>query len=257
MTASDEVVGNLKQQLRPVVIDDVTYYVAEGDLLLTEARLAAYADGGQANTPRPPRRKRDELVGVLRGGRIVRWKPGLELTYTIRKSSFTEANYKTVRGAMQRATQAWEATCGVSFVHRVELDDGDGDGALFRVRQVDTGGRLIAAAFFPDEPAARRQLIIDPSFYTTSFDQDGVLRHELGHVLGFRHEHIRPEASALCPKEDLANTINLSLEYDPKSVMHYFCGGVGSKELAISETDVIAAQRVYGPPLAEVEDIAG
>jgi hypothetical protein len=30
--------------------------------------------------------------------------------------------------------------------------------------------------------------------------------------------------------------------------MHYFCGGVGSTELAITELDKAGSQKVYGPP---------
>jgi len=74
-----------------------------------------------------------------------------------------------------------------------------------------------------------------------------VLRHELGHVLGWRHEQIRSEAPAICPDEDTANTVDLT-QYDPQSVMHYFCGGVGSRDLAITDVDKIGSQKVYGLP---------
>jgi hypothetical protein len=38
-------------------------------------------------------------------------------------------------------------------------------------------------------------------------------------------------------------------KYDPTSVMHYFCGGLGTNELKISALDRKGAQQVYGPPL--------
>jgi hypothetical protein len=109
---------------------------------------------------------------------------------------------------------------------------------------------FIAAAFFPNDPINRRRVLIDPSYFTTTFNQVGVLRHELGHVLGFRHEHIRSGAPAACPDEDPGRVIDLT-QYDPRSVMHYFCGGVGSRELAISDLDREGSQRVYGPPLSD------
>jgi hypothetical protein len=94
---------------------------------------------------------------------------------------------------------------------------------------------------------------IDPSFFvpTLPFDRVGVLRHELGHVLGFRHEHIRSGAPPICPDEATHHTIDLT-QYDPQSVMHYFCGNVGSKQLAITAVDRAGARLVYGPPDREV-----
>ncbi|UTW61819.1 hypothetical protein KFE98_17670 [bacterium SCSIO 12741] len=77
------------------------------------------------------------------------------------------------------------------------------------------------------------------------------MRHELGHVLGFRHEHIRSGAPAKCPNENTSGTINLT-QYDPRSVMHYFCGQVGSKDLSFTDVDVRGAQKVYGPPLQQL-----
>src|SRR5688572_26437 len=126
MTTLEESVAQLKQRLRSIAIDGRTYYLAEGDLVLTEERLATYVDGGQANAPLPPDLRRDELVGILRNGKIVRWKPGLILSYTIVRSTFSEASYKLVRGAMQRATAAWSEICGVTFRHELERDGGDG-----------------------------------------------------------------------------------------------------------------------------------
>jgi hypothetical protein len=69
----------------------------------------------------------------------------------------------------------------------------------------------------------------------------------LGHVLGFRHEHIRSGAPADCPQEGTSDAINLT-EYDPRSVMHYFCGGIGTQEMKLTEVDRQGAQAVYGPP---------
>ncbi len=175
--------------------------------------------------------EREPLVGIVDDeGRMVRWKKGLVLTYNVLKRSFaSDAQYQTVVQAMRVATADWEAACGVNFKHLSDLDGGVAPGSpasLFRVQAVDAGGRFIAMAFFPNEPLARRAVVIDPSFFspTLRFDRTGVLRHEFGHVLGFRHEHIRSEAPAICPDETTGNTINLS-DYDPRSVMHYFCGG--------------------------------
>ena len=151
-------------------------------------------------------------------------------------------------------------TCGVDFEYAGEHDGhatpSDSPATIdpdlvFTVRYVDAGGQFIAAAFFPTYPPARRRVLIDPSYYAPDlrFDPVGVLRHELGHVLGFRHEHIRSGAPAVCPDEGTEDLVELTA-YDPQSVMHYFCGGVGSSELRITEVDREGAQKLYGPPLA-------
>lgn len=60
-----------------------------------------------------------------------------------------------------------------------------------------------------------------------------VALRQLGHVLGFRHEHIRKEAPAICPDEDIDNILPITV-YDLQPVMHYFCGGAGKLEMDFS-----------------------
>lgn len=74
-----------------------------------------------------------------------------------------------------------------------------------------------------------------------SFDKTGVLRHELGHVLGYRHEHIGNVPGC--------NTEGVSWErltpYTPNSVMHYFCGGAGSFDLSLRDLDKAGHRCLY------------
>lgn len=246
-----ETVDQLKARLRSVPIGQRTFYVAEGDLLLDETQLETFVSSSEP--PAPPVAAPKELVGIVDGGKIVRWRPGTILSYCI-LDGFTQAQKAEITAQMQEATADWEATCGVQFEHRSQHDGAKTKpiDVLFSVRLVDAGGKFIAAAFFPNDPPDRREIAIDPSHFTqTTFTPAGVLRHELGHVLGVRHEHIVSQAPALCPKEPLDHTIQLN-DYDPRSVMHYFCGGVGSKTLEITEKDRIAAQLLYGLPLSAV-----
>jgi hypothetical protein len=198
-----------------------------------------------------------KLIGVAQDGKLVRWAPGVVLSYYVAKETFDGDQYAEVRSNMAEATGDWMDTCGVRFQHLPDLDQDPALRArtksLFQVRSFNAGGRFIALAFFPNDPVVRRRVLVDGSYFNANlrFDRVGVLRHELGHVLGFRHEHIRSGAPPDCPAESLADTIELTTQYDPQSVMHYFCGGVGDPDLAITDLDRDGARKLYGPPLAE------
>jgi hypothetical protein len=70
------------------------------------------------------------------------------------------------------------------------------------------------------------------------------MAHELGHVLGFRHEHTRPEAAA-CFEDDNYRPLT---PYDSASVMHYpQCNGT-SEALAFTAIDAQGIAALYGAP---------
>jgi len=260
---------------RMVLVDNEVFTVVEGDLVLDDDQKDLWQEAQTAKNSQSTFQLRAEalglgeaaltersgmtsyLVGIMQDGKLVRWPPRTVLTYCVLVNTFPRREwYEEVVANMQRATAAWEAVCGVQFRYVPELDTSGSvrpPGVLFPVRYISAGGAFIAASFFPNDPTNRRRMLIDPSYFTTTFDHVGVLRHELGHVI-FRHEHIRSGAPAICPHEDTTGTINLT-NYDPRSVMHYFCGGVGSKKLEITEVDRTGAQRLYGPPLSTFQDV--
>jgi hypothetical protein len=249
--------SRLSRDSKRVAIQGRSFYVVEGDLLLDEIQLAEYALRKESGTDVPVVETTTgdgpaKLLGISVEGKTLRWRPGKILSFYVARETFPDsAKYEIVRDRIRAATEDWMAVCGIAFEYRSELDEkpANRSTALFGISYVDVGGQFIAAAFFPDDPADRRMIIIDPSYFSPNlgFDKTGVLRHELGHVLGFRHEHIRSGAPAVCPGEPLYDTVELG-DYDPRSVMHYFCGGVGSAELEITELDRTGAQKLYGPP---------
>lgn len=268
---SERLFDKLQKHSKKIVIDGETYWRLEGDMLVDEDQLRHYAQQREAlATARSAAREAGvalvanaELVGITEGGKIVRWRPGTELSYCVLRQTFSvgsDPGYQLVVDSVKRATADWENTCGVKFTYKPELDGNDSlrpAGVQFVVREFQADGDFIASAFFPQDPVNRWRVLIDPSFYAPDlrFNKVGVLRHELGHVLGFRHEHIRSEAPPGCPDEDTYGTINLG-DYDPESVMHYFCGKVGSDSLAITALDKRGAQRVYGPPFSDFTFVA-
>jgi hypothetical protein len=256
----------LKEKLNKIEVNGKTLYIAEGDTLLDDEQLKIYADVREKeNAARVAAKDADAkgfgssrlevshgLVAMTKDGQVIRWRPGTVLTYRVVLPSFpSQQHYQLVVDNLKAATGAWEATCGIDFQHKADLDGiagTDPNGCVFVAYLFDAGGSVIASSFFPSDPPDRRHLLIDPTYFTTTFDKVGVFRHELGHILGFRHEHIRNEAPPVCPNEPLWDTQVLSA-YDPKSVMHYFCGGVGSHDLQITDLDRKGARMVYGPPL--------
>jgi hypothetical protein len=123
-------------------------------------------------------------------------------------------------------------------------------GVTFAVRPWASGG---ACSFFPSGGGCvPRTVVIDYNDFDNNPQWDtlapnittgGVLIHELGHSLGFRHEHIRFPGGCL---ED-SNWRGLTT-YDPGSTMHYpWCpGGISTASLQLTSRDGEGAAGVYG-----------
>ena len=234
----------------------------EGDFV-TEGDLVADRPGAPSGTSRPrgaigscaqPARRqrslRTELVAALRpNGTQDLWAADRRtLTYAIDRSSFKDPKQAAlVETHIKAAVADWVAACtaaqkcGLQFVFRNDAKPSHNDNT-FIVKLVNAKGAFIAAAFFPSYPSARRFVHVDPSFFTTTYDKTGVLRHELGHVLGYRHEHIRDILGC-----KLEGTQWLPITpYDPHSVMHYLCGGGGTLSLQLTDVDKMGHVKAYG-----------
>src|SRR6266508_5272639 len=227
---AEEIFSALKQSQQQITIDGRTYYIVEGDLRFDAKVLKAYAlEQARRESIGPADPLPDRLLGRLDdSGHPVRWAKGKVLTYAVLRQTFADGmQYQTVARNMRVATAAWEATCGVNFRHLGEHENGavvGGEVPLFTVQGHPPEGNLLALAFFPDDSVERRQIFIYPSYFspTLTYDLVGILRHELGHVLGFRHEHIRDEApESFFKHEDDRNRVAPLTEYDSHSVMHY------------------------------------
>jgi serralysin len=209
------------------------------DRLMIEKASADLAEDGIGTTEQP-------LIVNLVSGKDDRWSSAQaqNLTYCVSQSSFG-SQYSAVVNAMAAASSAWEGAARVNLVHDASQDGNctKSSNVVFDVRQVCTG-RYLARSFFPSSSRASREVLIDcTSFGNISpYTLNGVLRHELGHTLGFRHEHTRPE-SGTCFEDTSWRALT---NYDSSSVMHYpQCNGTNKGDLSLTNSDKSGAGSLY------------
>ena len=235
-------------------------YLIEGDLLYTEQQARGYISGEKAlndpssrpTGPSPNRLSTRELILNQRPDGLPDYYKDLKdrvLTYAIDRQSFGEQRYQTIVDHFLQGSNQWMALCkecGIQFVHQADAD-AHPDGETNFVVKYDTKlpKGTIALSFFPSDPLKRRVVRVGPAYFTNqTYDLFGVFRHELGHVLGYRHEHIRNSGCAL---DAGGNQWIAITPYDSHSVMHYPCGGGGSTDFQFSDLDISGHLIVYGP----------
>jgi serine protease len=172
------------------------------------------------------------------------------ITYCVSTSFGT--NYNAAVAAMASAAGAWEQAGDVDFIH-VSTQDGSctasNTNVVFDVRPVNSGGQYLARAFFPGDARSVTNVLIDNDSFgsVAPWTLTGILRHELGHTLGFRHEHTRPQSGATQCFED--NNWRALTTYDARSVMHYpHCNGTQTGDLVLTALDIEGIQALYGAP---------
>lgn len=194
--------------------------------------------------------KNTAIVIDAPGGKVAGWTGQAEKNLTYCVSRTFGPRYDTVVQNMKAAADAWQKAADVKFVHLNTFDDkcdAANSSVVFDVRPVNVNGQYLARAFFPRYSRPQRNVLID----STSFGLDpagklqlvGILRHELGHVLGFRHEQTRPEAGKCFEDKDWKPLSS----YDAYSVMHYpQCNGLGDWSLTLTVSDQTGAACFYG-----------
>lgn len=195
------------------------------------------------------------LVVEVSGGAIVYWGNSEQRTFVARidAKSFEDSGRSPTElaEALKRAGAGWQALCPGCRLQFETEGSGDPHAVTYAVRYwpKDVNGAL-AIAFLPRAAAAKRVLWILPPFYRAGGDSPGeervkVLKHELGHVLGYLHEQVG--TASVCAERGPAEWMRVVDRPDPGSVMYYFCGAGDRRVNDFSPLDCIQHNLVYGP----------
>lgn len=172
-----------------------------------------------------------------------------ELSFCI-QNRFGDVRDKLEKG-LREAAKDWMLHANVDFQLRDDLSCEANSNVFFPIRVAPRRARYAARAFFPNYAPEKRLIRVKKKYIQNATAQDvkRLMLHELGHVLGFRHEQIHPENGNLCP--ELGGGFEPITEYDPLSVMHYArCKPDYVKNYVLSEKDKEGARKAY-PFLSE------
>lgn len=188
-----------------------------------------------------------DLVVNTVGGVDDKWTASAARNLTYCVSTKFGTQQQAVINAFAAGAATWEtASSGVNFTYLPAQNSTcttRNTNVVFSVEPTTTT-QYIARAFFPSSAKNYRNVLVNANALQNSgsWTPANIVAHELGHVLGFRHEHTRPEAGT-CFEDTNWRPLT---PYDSVSIMHYpQCNG-GSTNLTFSANDRVGVQALYG-----------
>jgi Dual-action HEIGH metallo-peptidase len=237
-------VPTFKQFEKSTYRDGTGQYIVNGDEpIATRAALRDYYNRMVTSS-----NSSDPLGLIVNrvGGSDDKWSASQALNLTYCVSTRFGSSQAGVIDAMATGVALWEnATTKVNFTYVPSENSRcrtSNNRVLFSVEPTNST-QFIARAFFPSTGDPSRNVLVNAnSLFTAGVPAGNVMGHELGHTLGFRHEHTRPE-SGTCFED---NNWRPLTPYDSASIMHYpQCNGTSS-DLSFTSSDGDGVRALYG-----------
>ncbi len=165
-----------------------------------------------------------------------------ELSFCV--SEMFQSSYDGVEVAVRSAAKEWMSYGNFDFRLAEDLSCANRTDVLFKIVPTSRHAKFKAKAFFPGYAEVRRKIQINRRYAKSNQTElKRLMLHELGHVLGLRHEHVHEEAGGDCLEGTPFESIT---DYDPSSIMHYpGCGPKKLTNLVLSDLDKEGVSLLY------------
>ena len=214
-------------------------YIVEGDYSLSREEFPSYLLSLQK--PAPLETKSKELIVNVADNKLDYWvtSESRRLTYAFQIETFpSKAALEFTKNSFQVAAADWIAACPEC---RISFSEDSIENSTFTIRYSNVDRGLAALSFFPSTTSKRYLTVYRPFLRRSSpYDPTGILRHEIGHILGYRHEQVVGVPGCAFENKQWVQIT----KYDAKSIMHTPCVG-GNLKMTLQASDVEGHKCIY------------